>query len=92
MAIINNGEVLLKANPTHAIEALKGRTWKKIIEKAELENYKQQYNVIAEKLVAGKPNIHVYSTDNPGNGFELIEPGLEEVYFSQIFGVQKTAA
>ncbi len=92
MAIINNGEVLLKANPTSAIEALKGRTWKKIIEKTELENYKQQYNVIAEKLVAGKPNIHVYSMDNPGNGFELTEPGLEEVYFSQIFGVQKTAA
>lgn len=91
MAIINNGEVLLKTNPVEAIDSLKGTIWKKVIDKKELDQYKTSYNVISEKLLAGKPNIHVFSKSDPGNGFILTEPGLEEVYFSQIFGVKEEA-
>jgi ABC-2 type transport system ATP-binding protein len=91
MAIINNGEVLLKTNPVEAIDSLKGTIWKKVIDKKELEQYKTSYNVISEKLLAGKPNIHVFSKSDPGDGFILTEPGLEEVYFSQIFGVKEEA-
>jgi ABC-2 type transport system ATP-binding protein len=92
MAIINNGELLLKDNPLNAINTLKGRIWKKIIEKQQLTEYKNEYNVISEKLLAGKPNIHVYSESDPGNGFTITEPGLEEVYFSQIFGTHAQVA
>jgi ABC-2 type transport system ATP-binding protein len=92
MAIINNGEVLLKGNPLQAIEILKGKIWKKVIEKDQLNDYKTNYNVISEKLLAGKPNINVFSEAHPGDGFEMTDPGLEEVYFSQIFGDQRNAA
>ena len=92
MAIINNGEVLLKENPVTAINSLKGRIWKKIIEKQQLSDYKNEYNIISEKLLSGKPNIHVYSESDPGNGFVQTEPGLEEVYFSQIFGTHTQVA
>jgi ABC-2 type transport system ATP-binding protein len=91
MAIINNGEVLLKTNPVAAIDSLKGTIWKKVIDKKELDQYKTSYNVISEKLLAGKPNIHVFSKSDPGNGFIITDPGLEEVYFSQIFGVKEEA-
>ncbi|WP_109853183.1 ABC transporter ATP-binding protein [Aquimarina sp. AU58] len=86
MAIVNRGEVLLKGNPVHAIEQLKGRVYKKIIKKNELESYKQHHVVIAEKFLLGKPIIHVLSDNDPGNGFIPIQADLEDVYFSQIFG------
>jgi len=86
MAVINKGEVLLEGNPLQAIDSIKGKVWKKIIEKESLLAYKNQYNVVSEKLIAGKPIIHILSESNPGEGFESVEPDLEDVYFAQIFG------
>ncbi|TSE04633.1 ABC transporter ATP-binding protein [Aquimarina algiphila] len=86
MAIINQGEVLLKGNPTKTIEKIEGKVYQKTIKKNELEMYKQEYKVIAEKLLQGKPVIHVLSDHNPGNDFIPIEADLNDVYFSQIFG------
>jgi len=86
MAVINKGEVLLEGNPLQAIDSIKGKVWKKIIEKESLLAYKNQYNVVSEKLIAGKPIIHILSESDPAEGFESVEPDLEDVYFAQIFG------
>jgi len=85
MAIINQGQVCLKGNPLQIIEDLKGRVYKKTIEKPELNFYKQNYQVISEKLFLGKPTIHILSDTNPGDGFNSVNASLEDVYFSQIF-------
>ncbi|MFK8004872.1 MAG: ABC transporter ATP-binding protein [Saprospiraceae bacterium] len=85
MAIINQGEVLLKGNPLQAIEDLQGKIFQKTIQKSELENYKKQYVVIAEKFLLGKPSIHILSERDPGNGFVPLQADLDNVYFSQIF-------
>ena len=85
MAIINQGQVCLKGNPLQIIEDLKGRVYKKTIEKPELNFYKQSYQVISEKLFLGKPTIHILSDTNPGDGFTSVNASLEDVYFSQIF-------
>ena len=85
MAIINQGQVCLKGQPLQILENLKGRVYKKTIEKQELNLYKQNYQVISEKLFLGKPNIHILSDANPGDGFLLIDAQLEDVYFSEIF-------
>ena len=85
MAIINQGQVCLKGNPLQIIEELKGRVYKKTIEKPELNGYKQNYQVISEKLFLGKPTIHILSDTNPGDGFIGVNTSLEDVYFSQIF-------
>ena len=85
MAIINQGQVCLKGNPSQIIEDLKGKVYKKTIEKPELNFYKQNYQVISEKLFLGKPTIHILSDTNPGDGFTSVNASLEDVYFSQIF-------
>jgi ABC-2 type transport system ATP-binding protein len=85
MAIINQGQVCLKGNPLQIIEDLKGKVYKKTIEKPELNGYKQNYQVISEKLFLGKPTIHILSDTNPGDGFTGVNASLEDVYFSQIF-------
>ena len=44
------------------------------------------YNVISDKMFAGKPEIHVFHESNPDGSFEEVPADLEDVYFSQIFG------
>ncbi|MFY0625277.1 MAG: ABC transporter ATP-binding protein [Reichenbachiella sp.] len=85
MAIINKGEVLLKGNPMESIETIKGKIWRKTIEKAELQEYKSEFNVVSEKLIAGKPIVHIYADSAPDNSFESVPADLEDVYFAQIF-------
>lgn len=84
MAIINLGEVVYTGAPSKALETLEGKIWQKVITKAELENYHDQFQVISSKLVAGKPIIHVLSEETPGNGFQPASPGLEDVFFTKI--------
>ena len=85
MAVINQGQVLLKGNPLRIIEDLEGRVYQRTIVKSELDTYKQNYQVISEKLFLGKPIIHILSDTNPGDGFSPVKADLEDVYFSQIF-------
>jgi len=86
MAIINKGEVLLKGNPIEAIETIKGKIWRKIIEKNELEEYKSNFNVVSEKLISGRPIINVFADSSPDSTFESVPSDLEDVYFAQVFG------
>jgi ABC-2 type transport system ATP-binding protein len=88
MAIINKGEVLLKGNPVKAIEEVKGKIYSKTIPKNELDLYRKEYVVIADRLLQGKPIIHIYSEADPGHGFKPVEADLSDVYFAQIFNGQ----
>ena len=84
MAIMNSGKMVYKGTPQAVISELNGKVWQKIIERNEIGQYKTDYTVISDKMVAGKPLIHVLSDSNPGNGFENVTPGLEDVFFSKI--------
>ncbi|GAA0890645.1 ABC transporter ATP-binding protein [Fulvivirga kasyanovii] len=86
MAIINKGEVLLTGSPQEAIKEVQGKIYRKIIYKSELDAYKKEHEVISERLLQGKPVIHIYSEGDPGQGFEPVEAELSDVYFSRIFG------
>lgn len=83
MAIINQGQVVYKGSPDNAIDEIAGKVWMKKITKSELESYKENFNVISDRMIAGEPVIHVLSEDAP-EGFKNIEPNLEDVYFSKI--------
>ena len=52
-----------------------------------MKDYEQRYRVISSKLIAGKPLIHIYSAENPGNGFTPVSADLEDVFFSRISGI-----
>lgn len=85
MAIINKGKVLLQGAPLELIKQLEGLVYKKNIKRQELEAYRQNYSVISDRLLLGKPIIHIHSERDPGNGFIPAQTDLEDVYFSQIF-------
>ena len=84
MAIMNKGSLVYKGSPITVIEELSGKVWRKQIDRAELKEHMNNYQVISNKMVAGKPQIHVLSDSNPGEGFVHVAPNLEDVFFSKI--------
>ena len=88
MTIINKGELLLSGNSEQFIDKLKGKVWKKQIDKNELVAYQNQYKIISTQLQAGKLNIRVFANENPQNVFAPIEADLEDVYFTTLQKMQ----
>jgi ABC-2 type transport system ATP-binding protein len=84
MAIIAGGRVLQHGEPRAAIDVLRGKTWRKVIDKTELEDHRRDHMVISTRLVAGRTVIHVFHEDAPGSGFGEVEPDLEDVYFTAL--------
>ncbi len=83
-AIICGGEVLYLGTPHDAVKMLAGKIWAKFIPKEEMDAYRDNYRVIATNLNEGRLFIRVVADSNPGNGFEAMEPSLEDVYFNAI--------
>ncbi len=86
MAIIDQGEILLEAEPLRAVAGLSGRIWRRILSKNELPAVEREHAVISTKLLAGRTVVHVFSDAAPGPGFEPVSPDLEDVYFSTMAG------
>lgn len=84
MAIMNKGHLVYQGTPQKGIDELKGKVWKKIIQRNQVADYKKKYHVISDKLVAGKPLIHILATSDPENDFETTPPSIEDVFFSKI--------
>jgi ABC-type multidrug transport system ATPase subunit len=91
-AIINKGQVLYTGDPLQAIEEMRHQIWRRTIRKDELAAYQQQFSVISSRLFAGQTIIHVHSLAQPGNGFESVEPTLEDVYFARIHAAENVAS
>ena len=84
MAIMNFGQIVFSGVPDDGIKSLKGRVFEKQINKSELDSYKKSHNVISNKLIAGKPVIHILNDKSPDKSFKKIEPSLEDVFFTNI--------
>jgi ABC-type multidrug transport system ATPase subunit len=91
MAIMNLGRIVYNGSPLTVLDDLAGMVWQRQIEKGELQEYEANFRVISNKMVAGKPQIHVLSESNPGEGFVGVQPNLEDVFFAKI-GVSETVA
>ncbi|MBA3918477.1 MAG: multidrug ABC transporter ATP-binding protein [Gemmatimonas sp.] len=86
MAIIDHGEILLEDAPLTAMQHLRGRIWRRVVQRSELSAIEQMHHVISTKLFGGRLVVHVHSHEQPGAGFEPTEPDLEDVYFCTMAG------
>jgi ABC-type multidrug transport system ATPase subunit len=84
MAIINKGELLLEGHPLAALDAIRGKIWKKVISKDELATYQASHHVVSSRLVAGRTEIRVFRETQPDESFTSVEADLEDVYFLKI--------
>jgi ABC-type multidrug transport system ATPase subunit len=86
VAVIDRGEILLEAEPSRAIDELRGRIWRRNVSRDELPALERELAVISTKLMAGRTIAHVYADASPGAKFEAVEPDLKDVYFSVMAG------
>lgn len=83
-AIIFQGELLRHENPDEAVTAIEGKIYSKAIAKADIEDYRNDYQVISVQMKGGNLIIRIYAESDPGNGFSPQPAVLEDVYFHQI--------
>ncbi|HEX7754259.1 MAG TPA: ABC transporter ATP-binding protein [Niabella sp.] len=84
MVVMNKGRVLLEGTPAKTVAAFQGRIWQKVIDKTAFKQYMEEFKVISQYISEGKLIIHVLSDDRPGQDFDPVTAGLEDVYFSTI--------
>jgi ABC-2 type transport system ATP-binding protein len=82
MAILAGGRVLRSGAPRTLISELEGRVWRKTVDKAEVDRYRTDLNVISTQLYEGRTLVHVLNDVRPDDGFQPVEPNLEDVYFA----------
>ncbi len=90
MAVLAQGRVQLEGKPADLIASTRGKIWKKAIPHAELEAYQANHDIISTRLFAGETIVHVMSDTKPA-GFDPVEGGLEDVYFSTLSTLRKAA-
>lgn len=84
MAIMDKGKVLYAGATEDALSIVKDKVFEKSIAKSELADYKSNYQVISNKLVAGKPLITVFADESPGSDFKKSAESLEHVFFAKL--------
>jgi ABC-2 type transport system ATP-binding protein len=90
MAVLANGRLQLEGKPTELIASTRGKVWKKTIGHSELDDYQSKFEVISTRMFAGNTIIHVLSDVQPP-GFDPVEGGLEDVYFSTLSTLRRAA-
>jgi hypothetical protein len=63
---------------------LRGRVWRRAIDKHALADYRSRMDVISTRLRSGETVIHVVADAAPEGGFEPVEGGLEDLYFATL--------
>ena len=87
MAIILNGEVHLVGEPIQLIKKLDQKVWKGLIEKSDLVEIEKENDVISSRLYLGKVQVRIFSESPMQNGFESVNPEIEDLYFATINGL-----
>ena len=85
-AVISKGRVLLAGEPGQAVERLRGRIWRRVVERSELQAIQASLPVISTRLQSGRTVVRANAESSPGAGFEPVEADLEDVYFSAVAG------
>jgi ABC-2 type transport system ATP-binding protein len=91
MAVLADGRVQAEGAPQELIHSARGRIWMKIVDRAELAQVREQYEVLSTRLFAGRTIVHILSDRDPGNGFTSVDAGLQDVYFCTLAESRRAA-
>jgi ABC-type multidrug transport system ATPase subunit len=86
MAVIDRGRILLEDEPLRAVAALRGRIWRRLVDRDAVPALERAHRVVSTKLLAGRTLVRVFADECPGAGFEPAEADLEDVYFCTLAG------
>ena len=89
MAVMGQGEILLKGNPLSVTDSLNGQIWRKSVQRDEVAELEQALPVISKRLLAGQTVLHVLADTAP-ESFESAPASLEDVYFSTLHQARRS--
>ena len=84
MAILSEGQIVVQGDPSQLVKSLEGKIWSKMIKKEDVGAYGKAFQVISTKLVSGETQIRVISDSRPEQGFDRVDPNLEDLYFATV--------
>jgi ABC-type multidrug transport system ATPase subunit len=84
MAIIDRGEIVLHGAPSELVRGLAGKVWRRMIDHADLPRFQASHRVITHRFRSGRTLVHALSDVPPGDGFEPVEPSLDDLYFATL--------
>jgi ABC-type multidrug transport system ATPase subunit len=85
MAIMGDGEIVARGAPEELIAKIKGKVWRKKVEKGDVDTLKEKYKVLSTRLLMGGVIISVLADAAPESGFEADDPNLEDAYFAHLY-------
>lgn len=84
MAIIDRGQIVLQGQPSELVRGLVGKVWRRMIDHSDLSRFQASHRVITHRFRSGRTLIHALSDERPGDGFEPVEPSLDDLYFATL--------
>jgi ABC-type multidrug transport system ATPase subunit len=91
MAVLANGRIQLEGAPLDLIRAHPRPDLDEVLERGEIDTYREKYELISTRLFAGRTVIHVLADSDPGDGFASVDGGLEDVYFTTLAQSRRAA-
>ena len=91
MAVLANGRLQLEGKPADLIASTRGKVWKKTIDHAELEEYQAKLRGDLDPPVRRQHHHPRPLRHASPQGFEPVEGGLEDVYFSTLSTLRRAA-
>ena len=86
MAILGEGELVARGGPEDLINKIRGKVWRKKVEKKDVEGLKKTHQVLSTRLLMGGVIITILADAKPATGFEVAaEPVLEDAYFAHLY-------
>jgi ABC-2 type transport system ATP-binding protein len=86
-AVISKGRVLLTGEPRATISRVNGKIWQRTVERDQMASITATgIPIVSTRLQAGRTVLRAYGESAPGEGFERVNPDLEDVYFSTVAG------
>jgi len=91
MAVLAGGKIQLEGAPGDLIGRLKGKVWRRTVTRADLAAFQSRYTVISTRTSDERTVVHVLSDSSPGDGFEPVPAGLEDVYLTAVNASRRPA-
>jgi len=87
MAIMGDGKIVARGAPEALIDKIRGKVWRKKVDKADVDATKEKHKVLATRLLMGGVIISVLADKKPDPGFEKADPTLEDAYFAHLYNL-----
>lgn len=87
MAIMGEGKIVARGGPEELIDTIKGKVWRKKVEKSDVDGLRDKYQILSTRILMGGMLVSVLSDTKLKDGFELAEPTLEDAYFAHLYSL-----